>query len=371
MRTILAIIQKEFLQVFRNKILSRMIFIIPVVQLIVLVFAANFEVDNLSLGFIDKDNSSISREVKNHLFGSGYFILKDVPKNYHEALEDFEDNKIDVILEIPANFHQDIVRGLTPRIAISVNAINSMKAGLAASYVGAVISQINKKMANEFASANVAVQPSFNVSYSNWFNPRLDYKSYMLPGVLCVLITVIGMLLTALNIVREKEMGTIEQLNVTPIRKIQFVIGKLMPFGIISVIQLTLGLLVAAFVFGLKIQGSIMLIYAIVIVYMFAILGIGFLISTISETQSQAMFVALFCMFLLILLSGLFTPIESMPVWAQKITLINPTAYLVDSIRMIILKGSSFSHIGQQFLALSLFAVAVNGLVVLSYRKVS
>ena len=148
MRTILAIIQKEFLQVFRNKILSRMIFIIPVVQLIVLVFAANFEVDNLSLGFIDKDNSSISREVKNHLFGSGYFILKDVPKNYHEALEDFEDNKIDVILEIPANFHQDIVRGLTPRIAISVNAINSMKAGLAASYVGAVISQINKKISD-------------------------------------------------------------------------------------------------------------------------------------------------------------------------------------------------------------------------------
>ncbi len=371
MRTILAIIQKEFLQVFRNKVLSKMIFLIPVVQLIVLVYAANFEVENLSLGFIDKDNSSISREVKNHLLGSGYFILKDVPKNYHKALEDFEDNKIDVILEIPANFHQDIVRGLTPRIAVSVNAINSMKAGLAAYYVGVVISQINKKMADEFASANVAVQPSFNISYSNWFNPRLDYKSYMLPGVLCVLITVIGILLTALNIVREKEMGTIEQLNVTPIRKIQFVIGKLMPFGIISVIQLTLGLLVAAFVFGLKIQGSIMLIYAIVIVYMFAILGIGFLISTISETQSQAMFVTLFCMFLLILLSGLFTPIESMPLWAQKITIINPTAYLVDAIRMIILKGSNFSHISKHFLALSLFAILVNSAVVLSYRKVS
>jgi ABC-2 type transport system permease protein len=371
MRTILAIVKKEFLQVFRNKVLSKIIFIVPVIQLIVLVYAANFEVKNLSLGFIDRDNSSISHEVKNHLQASGYFILKDVPKNYTHALESFENNNIDVIVEIPANFHQDIVRGLTPRIAVSVNAINSMKAGLASSYVGSVISQIGEKIAKIHASNKVSIQPTFNVTYSNWFNPKLDYKSYMLPGVLCVLITVIGILLTALNIVREKEVGTIEQLNVTPIRKIQFVVGKLLPFGIISVIQLTLGLLVAAFVFGLKIQGSLLLIYGIVTVYMFAILGIGFLISTISETQSQAMFVTLFSMFLLILLSGLFTPIESMPSWAQKITIINPTAYLVDAIRMIILKGSSFSQISMQFLALSLFAIVVNSAVVLSYRKVS
>jgi len=308
MRIILAIIQKEFLQVFRNKVLTKVIFVVPVLQLIVLVFAANFEVENLSLGFIDKDNSSISHEVKNQLQGSGYFILKDVPKNYTQALEGFENNKIDVLVEIPANFHQDIVRGLTPRIAVSVNAINSMKAGLASSYVGSVISQIGENLATKFTSYNRGSISKFDVTYSNWFNPKLDYKSFMLPGVLCLLITIIGILLTALNIVREKEVGTIEQLNVTPISKVQFVVGKLLPFGIISVVQLTMGLIVAAFVFGLKIQGSLLLIYGIVTVYMFAILGIGFLISTISETQSQAMFVTLFCMFLFILLSGLFTP---------------------------------------------------------------
>lgn len=367
MRIIISIVKKEFLQVFRNKILSKIIFIAPIIQLVVLVFAANLEVENISLGVIDRDGSQTTTLLQQSFAATEYFELKPIIKNYTKSLDEFEKDNLDVIIEIPSNFEKDLTNGLSPRIAIYINSINSMKAGVASSYVGGVISEFAKKQALK-AGGQEAV-PMFDISTRDWYNPRLDYKSFMLAGILCVLITIIGLLLSTLNIVREKEVGTIEQLNVTPISKSQFIIGKLLPFGIIGIIQLTMGIIAAVIIFDFQIEGSIALVYFVVSIYLMGILGFGFLISTISDTQAQAMFTTIFCMFLLILLSGLFTPIDSMPSWAQNITHFNPTKYLIESVRMIMLKGSGFADVRNNIIILSAFAVFINALVIYKYRK--
>lgn len=383
MRVVLALIKKEFLQIFRNKIMVRLVLIMPIMQLILLAYAANFEMKNMSLSIVDRDGSPISRQITNQMQASGYFILTNHTTNITDALKYMERDKADVIIEIPANFESSVYRGESPSLAVTLNAINGMKAGVAASYIGTILAGVNVEVATllrggfeaNLASTEAPTSSStagkFDVTYSNWFNPKLDYKSLMLPGILCILLTLIGILIAALNIVHEKETGTIEQLNVTPINKFQFIIGKLVPYGIIAMVQLSLGLAVSVLLFGLVIEGNLFLVYLVVAVYMMAVLGIGFLISTVSQTQSQAMFVTLFFMFIFILLSGLFTPIESMPVWAQNIDLLNPTAYLVSMVRLIILKGSTFADIQQDFFTVVAFAVVINLIAVWRYKKAS
>jgi len=341
-----------------------------VVELIIMVYAANFEMKNLSLGIIDGDQSTTSQKIVNKMQASGYFKLNEYTTSSKKAIRTLEQGKTDIVIEIPADFEKDIYNGNHPRLAITVNAINSMKAGLAASYAGSILENFGKEFTNSRSQNSIPSSNELEITTSNWFNPRMDYKSLMLPGMLAILITLVGVLLSALNIVREKEAGTIEQLNVTPLKKIQFIIGKLFPFGVIGLVQLTIGLLISVFLFHLKIQGSIILLYSIVAIYLVAVLGLGFLISTISETQTQAMFVTLFFMFTFILLSGLFTPVDSMPYWAQKVNLINPTAYLVDIIRLLVLKGSTIIDIKKQVTAIVIFGICVNFMVFWRYKKV-
>ncbi|KAA3619557.1 MAG: ABC transporter permease [Calditrichaeota bacterium] len=371
MRTIIALIKKEFLQIFRNKIILELIIMLPVVELIVLVYAANNDMKNISLGIVDRDHTTTSQMIVNRLTASNYFILNDFTTSAKEAFQNLESGKTDIIIEIPEAFEKDIYNNNHPRMAITVNAINGTIAGLASSYAGNILSGYAAELGVTLAQGETITQRSIKITSSNWFNPNLDYKSLMLPGVLAILITIMSIMLSALNIVREKEMGTIEQLNVTPISKLQFIIGKLFPFLIVGIFQLTLGLLVSVFLYNLGIQGSILLLYGVVSVYLLAVLGIGFLISTVSDNQVQAMFITLFFMIIFVLLSGLFTSTDSMPVWAQKINIINPTAYLVDIIRRVVLKGATFADIKSQFTAIVILGVCVNSLMFWRYKKIS
>ena len=373
MNITLELIRKELLQIFRNPLIVRVIVMAPVLQLIVLVFAANFEIKNLNIGFIDRDNTSISSSVKNSFVSSGYFKLKNIKKDYSEGLKEFDREDVDIIVEIPDNFEQDFKNGLHPNMFIAVNAINSMKAGVASSYISKTMATYYKSESFLSASKNSNLQssPGIDVEYSDWYNPHLDYKSYMLAGVLCAIVTIMGILLTSLNVVREKEIGTIEQLNVIPITKSQFIIGKIVPFALVGLAQFTLGLIVAIIIFNMKIEGSIILLYVMLLVYLLVVLSVGFLISLFSETQSQAMFVSLFCMFIFILMSGLFTPVESMPDWAQYIVKLNPLSYMIESMRMIILKGSTFLNVIKDFSVLVCMGVFVNSLIFVFYKKVN
>jgi ABC-2 type transport system permease protein len=211
--------------------------------------------------------------------------------------------------------------------------------------------------------------PNINVTYSNWFNPLMNYKYFMVPGILVILLTMVGSFLASLNIVKEKEIGTIEQINVTPIKKYHFILGKLIPFWVLGLIILTIGLAISWLAYGIVPAGSLLTIYVFAGVYLLAVLGLGLLISTYCGTQQQAMLISFFLMMIFVLMSGLYTPIDSMPQWAQWITHFNPVSYFIEVMRMVVLKGSSLADVKTHIFIVLVFAAALNTWAVFSYRK--
>lgn len=370
MRTLLFLLRKEFLQIFRDKLILRVIFVMPVIQLIVLPNAANFEMKNISLSVVDQDHSESSRKLINKFTSSGYFRLTDVSSTYEKALESIEKDKSDLILEIPQGFERDLIRDNQSKMMISANAINGQTSGLAVSYSNAIIKDFNNDIRVEWIQQpRLNPLPVIEITSSNWFNPKMNYKYFIVPGVLALLVTLVGFLLTSLNIVKEKEMGTIEQLNVSPIKKYQFILGKLIPFWILGLVVLTIGSIVSLIFYGIFPSGSFFLIYFFATIYLIALLGFGLLTSSFAETQQQAMFISYFFMMTFILLGGLFAPIENMPDWARYLTYINPVSYFIDVMRMIILKGSGMSDLLKHFGIISLFAIVFNVMAILHYKK--
>jgi ABC-2 type transport system permease protein len=253
---------------------------------------------------------------------------------------------------------------------MAMNAINGVKANLGGAYLRTIIQDYNKEVRLQWIQfPRFSPETQIEVTASNWFNPLMNYKNFMVPGILVILLTMVGANLTAINIVKEKEIGTIEQINVTPIKKYHFILGKLIPFWLIGLVVLTLGLIIARLAYGIIPVGSFVTIYVFAAVYLLAILGLGLLISTYSANQQQSMLLSFFIMMIFILLGGLYTSIDSMPEWAQWITKFNPVSYFVNVMRMVVLKGSSLSDISNHLLIMGGFAVALNGWAILSYRK--
>ena len=371
MKTILYIIQKEFRQIMRNKGMLPIIFVLPLLQLLILSNAATFEVKNIQFSYIDNDKTTSSNELLNKFRASTYFnVLEDFPSK-KLADEAMENGKVEVILDIPRNFERNLIKNKSTDLAVYINAIDGAKAGVQNVYINQIIKShnqdvlINAFQQNQQLSRPIQIEtiPSF------WYNNTLNYKTYMVPGILVLLVTMITLFLSGMNIVREKEMGTLEQINVTPIEKYQFIIGKLFPFWFLGMLILTVGLIIAKLIFAVPMIGNIALIYLFSSVYILVILGMGLLISNFTDTQQQAMFISWFFVVIFILMSGLFTPIESMPTWAQNITLFNPIRYFVEVIRMVMLKGSEFADISTQFFIICFYAFLMNGLAVWSYKK--
>lgn len=374
MKTILFIIQKEFRQIFRNKGILPIIFILPLIQLLILSNAASFEVKNIQFSYIDNDNSSASRELISKFQASSYFKVIKKFDSKAEANQEMQKGKVDVILEIPTQFERNLIKDKKSSLSVSINAIDGAAAGIENVYISQIITAFNQNIQTQSVqyTDDTFVQPQNIVTIpSFWYNNTLNYKTFMVPGILVLLVTMLTLFLSSMNIVREKEMGTLEQINVTPIKKYQFIVGKLFPFWVLGLVILTIGLIIAKVVFDVPILGNIGLIYLFTSVYLLVILGIGLFISNHTETQQQAMFIAWFFTVIFILMSGLFTPIESMPQWAQNVTLFNPIRYFVEIIRMVMLKGATFSDISFQFFVIIFYAIILNGLAVWSYKKVN
>ncbi|MGF7082158.1 ABC transporter permease [Mucilaginibacter sp. UYCu711] len=370
MRIIKFLLQKEFKQIFRNKAILALVMVMPVMQLLVLPLAANYEVRNINTAVIDNDHSSYSQKLISKITASGYFKLTGYNFSFKEAYKLIETDKADLILEIPHGFERNLVRENGQKLFIAVNAINGTKANLGGVYLTSIIKDFNSDIRLQLLqTGKVDQQTLINIAASNWFNPLLNYHVFMVPGILAILVTMIGGFLTALNIVKEKEVGTIEQINVTPIKKYQFILGKMIPFWILGNVVFTLGLAVSWIVYGIAPVGSLVLLYGFIAVYLLAISGFGLLISTFCETQQQAMFIMFFFMMIFILMGGLFTSIDSMPDWAKIVAKFNPVAYLIEVMRMIILKGSGFRDIAKQLGIISLFAIVLNSWAVLNYKK--
>ncbi len=370
MRTILYIIQKEFIQVVRNRTMLPIIFIIPIFQLLVLSFTATFEIKNVNLFIVDQDNSPASREVSAKFKGSPFFTVVNISGSFAVAEEAVIDNEADQILQIPLNFEKGIITNRKAHLHVTTNAINGSAASLMNAYALNIIKDYNTNIIVEQLGLRQTPEP-IKISSAFWYNPELNYFTYMVPGILVLLVTVIAAFLSAMNIVREKEMGTIEQINVTPIKKYQFILGKLIPFWFIALFELVFGLILAKLVFDIPMLGSIGLIFFVAGVYLLVALGLGLLISTLTNTQQQSMFLTFFFMIVFILMSGLFTPVQSMPEWAQWMNQVNPIAYFIDVMRMVLLKGSVFNDISRQFYSLLVLAVLLNTLAVWRYRKVA
>ncbi|MDH6305843.1 ABC-2 type transport system permease protein [Parabacteroides sp. PF5-5] len=365
MRTLLYLLEKEFKQIRRDRFLPKIIFAMPVLQLLILPFAANFEMRNINLGIIDNDHSVYSQRLTEKILSSGYFKLSDVSTHYQDGLASIESNESDLLLEIPNGFERELGREGQATVSIAANAINGTKGGLGSSYLSNIIQSFNQELGYGHASM------AEGISWSYLFNPHLNYKFNMVPGIMVFLLTLIGGFISALNIVSEKEKGTIEQINVSPLHKSMFLLSKLIPFWIIGFILLTIGCLITWIVYGLTPVGSFGTIYLFAAVYLIAFTGFGLAISSISSTQQQAMFSAFFFIIIFALMSGLFTPISSMPEWAQKLTLFNPVRYFIDVMRMVYLKGSGLNDLLQQFGVICLFAIGFNILAIFGYRKSS
>lgn len=370
MRILAALLVKEFKQIFRNRILLPIIFVVPVVQMILLTYAASLEMKGISMAVVDQDYSQASRQLVSRFEGSPFFNINLNTSSYQEAVSELHRDHVDVILLMQHDFERELYSDKEADLQLVVNAINATEAGLINAYCTQIITDFNGQIRGEwFGLEGSGLLTSLDLIPKYWYNPLLDFKIYMFSGILVIIVTLIGMLLTALNLVREKEMGTTEQINVSPIRKYQFIMAKLLPFMIIALFELSFGLLIGRLLFGLPIVGSLGLLFLFTCIYLLAVLGIGLFLSTISNTQQQLMFLAFFFMLTFILMSGVFTPAESMPVWAQKINIINPVAYFMKVIRMILLKGSAFPDIRREFFSLGIYAILILSLAITNYRK--
>lgn len=370
MRTLRFLLEKEFKQIFRYKAMLRIIIAMPIMQLLLLPLAADYEIKNINLAVVDNDHSPYSQQLVSTIIASGYFKLADYNQSYKQSLKLIESDDADLILEIPAGFESNLVRENSQQVLIAVNAINGTKANIGASYLNNIIRNYSQFLRTKLMPASSENQGMvIELTYSNWYNPDMNYKSFMVPGILALLVTIIGGFLAALNIVREKEIGTIEQINVTPLRKSYFILGKLIPFWVIGNVVFTIGLLVSWLVYGITPAGSLFVLYSFIWVYLLAVLGLGLLISTYCETQQQAMFINFFFIMIFILLGGLFTSIDSMPGWAKLIAGVNPVSYIIEVFRMIILKGSGFRDILPHIGVISFIALVFNTWAIKNYRK--
>jgi ABC-2 type transport system permease protein len=370
MRTLKFLLQKEFRQIFRDKSIVALIFFMPVVQLIIVPLAADYEVRNINLAVVDLDKSTYSQQLISKVVASGYFRLTGYNGSFKEAFKRIESDQADLILEIPGGFERNLVRENREKLFVAVNAINGTKANLGGSYLGNIIADFNADIRLQLVQQPRFSQfPIIDVVANNWFNPVLNYKIFIVPGILAILVTMVGGFLSALNIVREKEAGTIEQINVTPIKKHIFILGKLIPFWILANVVFTVGLLVSWLFYGIVPVGNLGVLYVFIAVYLLAVLGFGLLVSTFCDTQQQAMFIMFFFVMIFILLGGLFTPIESMPDWAKIITRFNPVRYMIQVMRMVILKGSGLNDVLPQLGTIALMALVLNGWAILNYKK--
>ena len=374
MRRIKFLIIKEFKQIFRNKAMLPIIFVMPLLQLLILANAATFEIKNLNLIIVDKDHSQFSRDIISKFNGSPYFVVNKQDFNSNSAEDQLKLRKADIYIEIPRNFEKQLVRESAAKVYIVVNAIDGSKGSLAGYYASNIIQDYALDLAKRFGiRANLITSNNspklVEITYSNWFNPSLNYKTFMVPGLLVLLVSLITVFLSSMNIVREKEIGTIESINVTPIHKYQFILGKLIPIWILGMFELCFGLVISLIVYRIPLLGSPWVLITFSAVYMLAGLGLGLFISTITDTQQQAMFFTWFFMILFIMLGGLFTSIENMPDWAQKLTHFNPIKYFIEVVRMVMLKGAGFYEVRFHFAVMAIMAIVINTLAVIRYRK--
>lgn len=380
MRALRFLLRKEFLQIFRDPALVRMLFIIPVVQLLVLSNAATFEVKRARMYVVDQDASTMSRGVVDRLGASGRFERGAGSGSVALGDDALMRREVELVLVIPDGFERDVVRDRRATVQLLLNAEDGAAAAVTQAYAREILlryaTELGAQLTPAMAVAGARLerppvrgQPAVQLRTRGWYNAELDYRHYMVPGILVQLLTIVGTLLTAMNIVREKEAGTLDQLNVTPVTRSVFIAAKLIPLWIISMVVLSLGLVVAKVAFGVPMLGSLFLVFGGAALYLVAALGIGLWVSAVTETQQQAMFVTFSILMVYLLMSGLFTPVSSMPEWAQWVARFNPMMHFIALMRAVMLKGAGFADVARELAVLATAGALVLTIAVRQYHK--
>ena len=365
MRVFIVLVQKEFLQIRRNSFLPRLIIAFPILVMLLMPLIMTMDVRQVNVAVVDLDRSTTSHRIASHINASEYLTLAQTSAEYPLAMEVLEQGAVDVIVQIPDNFERDMTVATPERISITANAVNATKGGMGMQYVVQTIARTLAELRGEKSPAKL----SELVTIENRYNPTLNYRHYMIPALMIILFILICGFLPALSFVGEKESGTIEQINVTPISRFMFTLSKLVPYWIIGLFVVTVAMLVARLVYGLAPVGSIGAIYFGALLFILTISGFSLTIANFSETMQQTMFVMFFFIMIFMLMSGLLTPIDSMPEWAQRFTLILPPRYFVEILRSVYLKGTTVAELWTNYAALGIFAIIFNTLAALTYKK--
>lgn len=365
MRTLLVLLDKEFRQFFRNPFLPRMVVIFPLMIMFVMPWVTTMDVRHINVAVVDHDRSDASRRIVQKIAASDYFSLQEITADYVASLENLDAGASDVILEIPRDFERGLTLGRPERVAIAANGVNAVKGSLGGQYLMAVVTQTVAELSGE---RGAPASPDL-ITVQNRYNPTLEYRHYMIPALMIMLLVMLCGFLPALNLVSEKETGTIEQINVTPVSRLTFTLAKLIPYWVIGTAVLGAAMLLAWIVYGLAPAGSIGAIFLAAGLFVLTMSGLGVAIANRSETMQQTMFVMFFFVMIFILMSGLITPVESMPAWAQWITRLLPPRYFVEIMRAVYLKGSLIGDLWSDYVLLAVFAAAFNTLAAATYRK--
>lgn len=358
--TLRYLIQKEIIQIRRNAFLPRLIVVFPIVVMCVLPWVMNQEVKNVKVDVVDNDRTPTSQQLVHHIEASGYFIFNGQRASYDEALQEIERSEADVVVVIPRGYGKQSANGSNSQVLIAANAVNGTKGSIGSAYLTQIVTATSRPEMR-------ALQQ--RVSTLNLYNKHQNYKVYMIPALLAIVLMLMCGFLPALNIVGEKEAGTIEQINVTPVSKWSFILAKLIPYWVIALFIITICLLLSWAVYGITCQGPLLLVYVLAMLLALFFSSFGLLVSNYSDTMQQAIFVMWFFVVILLLLSGLFTPTRSMPDWAYSTTYVNPMHYFIDAIRTVFIRGGGISSIGHQITALGSIAIVMAMLAVKSYKK--
>lgn len=359
------LLRKEFLQFGRNKFFPRMVLIFPILIMLLLPWVTTMDIKHINVGLVDKDNSTLSHRIISKLSHSEYFTLSGIYNSYNEAFRILETGRTDIILEIPSGYEKSIISGSPKRTCISANSVNATKGSFGAQYLSRIVIDSGK----DFITASGMNVPSNLTTTFFLYNPYMEYRNIMIPAFFVILMILICGFLPGLNIINEKETGTIEQINVTPVNSFTFIMAKIIPYWIIGFFVLTLSIIIAWLIYGLSPIGSLIDIYFSSALFLFFISGFGVICANISSTMLQGMLIMFFFIMVNLLMSGLLTPVSSMPRWAQYIAAILPPKYFIEIMRGIYLKGATLTDMWQSYTALGVFAIITDIIAALTYRK--
>lgn len=371
MQRILYLVQKEFLQILREKTFIGLIFGAPFIQIVILGFAITTDINHVPLGIVDNDRSAFSRRIIQSFTATESFEFNGLLPSQKEAIAALDEGRLKIVIIIPEHFERDLKGAQHPVVQALVDGVDGNSAGMSMAYLNQIAVQLQKEWMQDMGQ----LAKQMRQIHLTAIEPRMQYNSSLesvnniVPGILAVMIMLVTAFLTGMSIVREREIGTLEQLMVTPIKNVELIMGKVLPLIIVAFLLLNVGILAAGFIFGLWMKGNIFALYFMTLIFSLSTLGLGIFASTIAHTQQQAMFIAYFFMIFAILLSGFFIPIENMPPLIQDITYINPLRYFMVVIREIYLKGTTLSLLWREGLAMGVFGLASILLSSLRFQK--